>query len=167
VQLLTLPTDWLPDTDDISSQAYGGWMIVITKPDTVESKVTWLQYGGEFISLDEENIFLLYDTVYTIPKNNVYKVALELDDKNSVEYGLWTFGGIISTISHGYYLVLTAPFWLLTGIPAAVGESGRDRYESENPDKDFWISIIKFSRFPQGMPDNIKLEYLKPKIPSI
>lgn len=81
-----------------------------------------------------------------------------------MEFGLWTFGGTISTISNGYYLIFTAPFWLLTGIPATVGESSRDRYDEENPDSSFWISIQKFARFPQGLPEDIVLKNLKSKI---
>ncbi|RPI75165.1 MAG: hypothetical protein EHM47_03365 [Ignavibacteriales bacterium] len=158
------PGDWLPETEEVSRQAYGGWITIITYPDTINSEEKWFQYGGEFISTDKNNVYLLYDTVYTIPKNNILKVTLELDEKSSVEYGLWTFGGTVSTISNGYYLIFTAPFWLLTGIPATVGESNRDRYEAENPDLNYWTSVQKFARFPQGLPDNIELKDLKSKI---
>jgi len=158
------PSDWLPDTDKISNQAFGGWMTLVASSDTTESEKKLLQYGGEFISSDTENVYLLYDTIYIIPKENIYKATLELDEKNSVAYGLWTFGGTVSTISNGYYLIFTAPFWLLTGIPATVGESSRDRYEAENPDVFYWTEVQKFARFPQGLPDDFDLKKLKPKI---
>lgn len=158
------PSDWLPDTDEIPNQAYGGWMTVITKPDTINSDEEQFQYGGEFISTDDSNVYLLYDSVYIIPKTNILKATLELDQKSSTVYGLWTFGGVLSTISNGAYLIITAPIWLLTGIPVTAGESGRDRYELQNPDFSYWNSVQKFARFPLGLPDNVELKDLKPKM---
>jgi hypothetical protein len=158
------PGDWLPETEEISQQAFGGWMTIIIYPDTVNPEEKWFQYGGEFISSDETNVYLLYDTVYIISKENIFSATLELDQKNSVEYGLWTLGGTIGTISNGFYLIFTAPFWLLTGIPATVSESGRDIYEAKNPDSDYWNNIQKFARFPQGLPEKFDLKNLKPKI---
>jgi len=159
------PSDWLPDTDEIQKEAYGGWMTLIVQPDSLIEQDAYLQYDGEFISSDENNVYLLADSLYIIPKENISSGVLEIDEKNSVEYGLWTFGGFIATISSGFYLIFTAPFWLITGIPATIGESNRDRYEydKENTDSLYWEDIQKFARFPQGLPDNVELKNLEPK----
>ncbi len=160
------PSDWLPDRDEIQKEAYGGWMTLFVQPDSLIEQDSYLQYDGEFISSDENNVYLLADSLYIIFKENINSGILEIDDKNSVEYGLWTFGGTISTISNGYYLIFTAPFWLLVGIPSTVGESNRDKYEyeEENPDSLYWEDIQKFARFPQGLPENIEIKNLKPKM---
>jgi hypothetical protein len=158
------PGDWLPDTDEITEEAYGGWMTIVTLPDTINSEERWLQYGGEFIAVDTLNVYQLYDSLFIIPKSNIYKTTLEIDQKNSVAYGLWTFGGFVATLSNGFYLIFTAPIWLITGIPASVGESLRDRYEAEFPDSLYWTEVRKFARFPQGLPENFDLKNLKPKV---
>ncbi|NWG27091.1 MAG: hypothetical protein HXY48_01010 [Ignavibacteriaceae bacterium] len=155
------PDNWLPDTQDVPQNVYGGWITVITEPGSLNQDEQWMQYSGEFISYDESKIYLLYDSLYQIPKSKISISTLELDQKNATTYGLWVFLGTISTLSHGYYASITAPLWLLFGIPSAVGESARDRYESEYPDDAYWESIKKFSRFPQGVSD-IDLSSIKP-----
>ena len=157
------PEAYLPDTDDVQTETYGGWITLVTMPDSLSSEEKWMQYSGEFISLDEENVYLLYDSLYRIPKIKIYSSIIELDEKNSTEYGLWTAGGTAATISNGWFLILTAPLWLLGGIPATVGESVRDRYETEYPDSVYWMNVQKFARFPQGLPENVQLKELKQK----
>lgn len=151
------PSGWLPSANEIQSEAYGGWMTLIVKPDSLQDEDYYLQYNGEFISSDKTNVYLLADSLYIIPKVNVSSAILEIDDKNSVEYGLWTVGGSISTASNGKFLIFTAPLWLLFGIPASTGESYRDRYEYNaeiSTGSLYWDDIQKFARFPQGLPAN-------------
>jgi len=155
------PDNWLPDTQDIPQNIYGGWITVITEPDTSNPDEQWMQYSGEFISYDESNIYLLYDSLYQIPKHKISSSLLEIDAKNATAYGVWVFLGTVSTLSHGYYASITAPLWLLFGIPSAVGESVRDRYEEEPPTQEYWDSINKFARFPQSVSD-IDLTTIKP-----
>ena len=155
------PDNWLPETDDVQQEIFGGWITLVTKPDSLKPNEKWIQYSGEFISLDEENVYLLYDSIYVIPKKKIYSSTLELDQKNSTAYGLWTVGGIAGTVTNGLFLVITAPLWLVAGIPATVGESVRDRYEEDEPTQEYWDSINKFARFPQGISD-IDLTTIKP-----
>ena len=155
------PDNWLPDTEDVTQNPYGGWITIITEPDSINPDEKWMQYSGEFISLDDNNIYLLYDTLYQLPKRKISNSILELDTKNSTAYGLWVFGGSVSTLSHGYYAAITLPLWLMFGIPSAVGESVRDRYESDEPTEEYWNSIQMFARFPQGIND-IDLSAIKP-----
>ena len=155
------PDNWLPETDEVPENVYGGWITLITEPDSLNTEEQWMQYSGEFISLDDENIYLLFDSVFQVPKRKIRNSILELDEKNTTGYGLWVSVGTIATISNGYYLMITAPLWLVFGIPAVVGESARDRYETEEPPEEYWESIRKFARFPQGIKD-INLTDIKP-----
>jgi len=157
------PEAYLPDTDDVQTETYGGWLTLVTIPDILKPEEKWMQYSGEFISLDEDNVYLLYDSLYLIPKKKISSSIIELDEKNSTEYGLWTAGGTAATVSNGWFLIITAPLWLLAGIPTTIGESVRDRYETEYPDDEYWESIKKFSRFPQGI-TGIDLTNIKPKM---
>ena len=155
------PDNWLPDTDDVPTNVYGGWITINTEPDSLDQEDEWLQYNGEFIAVDEENIYVLYDTVYTIIKRKIYLSILDLDQKNAAAYGGWVAVGALSTLSHGYYAGLSLPIWLLAGIPIAAGESRRDRYEAEYPTDLYWNDVKKFARFPQGISD-IDLKLIKP-----
>jgi hypothetical protein len=155
------PDNYLPDTEDIPQVVYGGWLTIITAPDISHPDEKWMQYSGEFISSEDSIVYLLYDSLYQIPKSKITESTLELDEKNSTAYGLWVFAGTVSTISNGKFLIFTAPLWLLAGIPASVGESVRDRYEMEEPTQEYWDSIKIFARFPQGVTD-IDLSSIKP-----
>jgi len=153
------PDNWLPETDKVPQSNYGGWITLIVN----ESDEKVMQYGGEFIAVDTLNIYLLYDSLYVIPKEKIINSIIELDQKNTGAYGAWVAGGSLATLSNGWYAGITFPLWLLAGIPAASGESFRDRYEADNPDEFYWDEVNIFSRFPQGI-DRINLSDLKPII---
>ena len=155
------PSDFLPATSDVPQNPYGGWITIITEPDSLIPDDKWMMYSGEFISTEENSVYLLYDSVYQIPKKKITNSLLELDEKNTAAYGLWVLGGSVLTISNGYYAVFTLPLWLAAGIPTVVGESIRDRYEMDFPNDEYWDSVKVFARFPQGI-DDIDLSQLKP-----
>ncbi|MDD5607666.1 MAG: hypothetical protein PHY57_04080 [Ignavibacterium sp.] len=155
------PENYLPQTEDIPQTIYGGWITIITSPDSSIADDNWLIYGGEFIAVDDSKVYVMYDSLYQIPKYKITESILELDQKYTTTYALWVLGGSILTISNGYYGVYTLPLWLLAGIPTATGESVRDRFEMEYPNDEFWDSVKVFSRFPQGV-DGIDLSQINP-----
>lgn len=61
----------------------------------------------------------------------------------------WGLLGTVGTISHGFFLVFSAPIWITSTITAAVVEprAALTRY----PDH-AWSDLAKWARFPQGMP---------------
>jgi hypothetical protein len=153
------PRRWLPNTDQIQQEAFGGWL-------TIEYKIqdeNIREVRGEYITSDSSLVYLLYDSLYIIPKNRITDAVLEIDDKNTGAYSGWTTLGTLSTVSNGWFLIFTFPSWLTTGIIASSGESFRDRYSSSDPADAYWTSIIKFSRFPQGLPENANLKSLRRK----
>jgi hypothetical protein len=155
------PSGWLPETSEVPQDAYGGWLTIITEPDSLKPEEKWMQYSGEFISFEDSVIYLLYDSLYQIPKSKIAVSILELDEKNTTIYGFWVLGGSILAITNGYYAGITLPLWLGAGIPSVVGESARDRYEMDYPTTEYWESIKMFSRFPQGI-SYIDLSNIKP-----
>jgi len=159
------PDNWLPNTDQIQKEAYGGWLtLYVSDYSTTQNYGTPEEISGEFISSDSINVYLLaVDNLLTINKSDIKEAILELDDKNSLEYGAWAGVGTLATISHGKFLIISAPLWLIVGISAASGESFRDRYVEEMPAATYWEEVQKFARFPQGIPPNLDLNELKPK----
>jgi hypothetical protein len=155
------PNNWLPDTDEVPQSTRGGWITVETEEINNQPETRWLQYSGEFIAVDEENIYVLYDSLYIIPRVKILNSIIELDQKNTGIYGGWVVLGSLATISNGYYLALTFPLWMVAGIPAVSGESYRDRYEAESPGEIYWNAVNKYSRFPQGL-STISLSKLQP-----
>ncbi|HEX9251239.1 MAG TPA: hypothetical protein VF870_03305 [Ignavibacteriaceae bacterium] len=157
------PDNWLPETDKVPQNNYGGWITVIVNESKDETEDIVLQYGGEFIAEDSLNVYLLYDSLYTISKDKIENSIIELDQKNTGSYAAWVAGGSLLTLSNGYYAAITFPLWMVAGIPATSGESFRDRYEADYPDEFYWDNVKIFSRFPQGI-DGINLSELRPLI---
>jgi hypothetical protein len=154
------PNGWLSEAEDIPTNIYGGWITIVTKPNNLQTEETSMQYSGEFISVDSTTIYLLYDSVYQIPKNIIRNSTLELYQKKTKSYSAWTILGTLSTISNGFFLVVTAPLWLAVGIPVTISESSRDNYEMEYPDDAYWNEVKQFARFPQGI-DKADLNQIK------
>ncbi len=153
------PRRWLPDTDQIQTEAFGGWLSIEYRTEIEGTN----KVKGEYITSDSANVYLLYDSLTIIPKSKITEAVLEIDDKNTSEYSGWTVLGMISTLSHGLFSVFTMPTWLMTGIIASSGESYRDRYSADDPANEYWDLIIKFARFPQGLPENINPKALRRK----
>jgi hypothetical protein len=97
--------------------------------------------------------------VTDIPAAEIKRTRLELYDENKI-VGLWAALGTLFTLSHGFYLVLSAPIWVISGISGAVGESrsGIVEIEGSSPEE-----FRKYARFPQGLPAGIDLRLLKVK----
>jgi len=157
------PDGWLSEAEDIPKEIYGGWITIVTKPNNLQAEETSMQYSGEFISVDSTKIYLLYDSVYQIPKNTIRNSTLELYQKKTKSYAWWTTLGTLSTITNGLLLVVTAPLWLTVGIPVTISESSRDNYEMEDPDDAYWNEVKQFARFPQGI-DEDDLSHIKPYV---
>lgn len=159
------PDNWLPNTDQIQREAYGGWLtLYVTEYSTTQNDGAPAEISGEFISSDSNNVYLLtVDNLLTINKSEIKEAILELDDKNNGEYAVWTTLGALSTVSHGMLAGISFPLWLIVGISASSGESLRDRYVEELPADIYWEEVQKFARFPQGLPTNLDLNKLKPK----
>jgi len=149
------PKRWLPNPSEAQSQAFGAWMTVEYGSEA-GTKIS----DGELIAVQENNVYLLTkDGIAVISTDKVQNAMFAIYKEKKI-VGLWAFLGTLSTISHGWYLILSAPTWAITGIVSAIGESksGLNKY----PDLS-WQEIKKYARFPQGIPKGVGLESLKPK----
>ena len=87
-------------------------------------------------------------------------IEVKYDSKSINMFG-WTTAGIYSTISHGFRLLYSAPLWILTGSIASSSQSSKPIIKYPNSPFD---NFIPFSRFPQGLPDELNRDTLKSKI---
>lgn len=69
----------------------------------------------------------------------------------------WTLFGVLSTVSHGFFLVISAPVWILTG---AIAGSVESRHVVLSYPEHTWGEIAIWARFPQGLPPGIDEEAL-------
>jgi hypothetical protein len=118
---------------------------------------------GELIAVTGESLYVLtHSSPREISKEDIISARLVVYNTNTSEYVLWAILGSLSTISNGFYFVFTFPAWLLAGIPTSIGESKRNNY-LDYPANSL-EEMIKYSRFPQGLPAGIELSSLRPRL---
>jgi hypothetical protein len=149
------PEGWLPSLYEVQHQAFGSWITAEClsegKSLTLSGELIALE-GGKLIALDENRAF-------EIPVSDIRRMRLE-NFREARMAGMWAFLGTLSTLSHGYYLMISAPVWIVSGVMLAAGESRTGLVEYKGPPPD---EIRKFARFPQGLPKGIDRKSLRPK----
>jgi hypothetical protein len=58
--------------------------------------------SGGFVLLNDNNIYLFYNSLYELPKKKTSNTTLLLDAKSSPVYLLWVLTDSFSAISHRY-----------------------------------------------------------------
>lgn len=133
------------------------------------------QYGS-IIQVKSENLNTIEGELISVNANQLIVLNLEsnkcvpIDIKNINSYKLWYaepnhYGWTIplyflSTFTHGFGLILTAPINLITTISISVAGEHAYRYTHINLT---YEELKKFARFPQGVPSTISLSQIKPK----
>jgi hypothetical protein len=142
---------YLPTSDKIDVNEYGSYIKIIRK--------TTFNIDGELIAIDSNKIIVLTEDTkkcVTVPVNEVKRFSLRY--AQSKHYG-WTIPVYtLATISHGYFLTLTAPLNLIVTISVTAASENAFKYSDKNMTYD---KLKMFARFPQGIPTNIDLESIK------
>jgi hypothetical protein len=134
----TAPEGWRRSTDDVKRVALGSW----TRVENGSSLVA----DGELIAADGRSFVLAKGgDVTVVPAACVNRVTVAAFEPGVAEaIAIGSVGGL-STISHGLFLVISAPIWLVTTVGATSVQSWAGRLENP-PKPEVW------ARFPQGMP---------------
>ena len=144
------PRGFTPRLQDLSRSPRGAWAVVtLAALDRSGERV-----DGELLTLDAREARLLTaGGVTRLPLERVKRLRLETHRTRETGLALWTVGGVLSTPSHGSFLVLTVPMWLVGGIAAAAAESRAGILE--HPPRPL-SDLQPFARFPQGWPEGLE-----------
>lgn len=137
------PEGWRPPAQEAERTVQGGWIVVKWRAGDVKQRLE-----GELIAVDEKRLDVLTASgLRSVPREQVGGLKLVGYGTEGTSLGLWTLLGTVSTLSHGGFLLLTAPLWLIAGTAAAVGESNAGFAKPEE--------LAKYARFPQGLPPGL------------
>jgi hypothetical protein len=139
---LNNPDPRAPEVGSIPISKFGAW-IVITERD---GRVT----SGELLAIDHGMVHVKPGAREntSIPLHEV-RVAELYKYESDWGFGAWGALGTLSTISHGFLLIFSAPIWIIASSVVAGTESYHVRLKL--PDDDI-NELAKWARYPQGMP---------------
>jgi len=148
------PRGWLPTADGASRQAYGSWIVIED-----QARVPRARVEGELIAVDADTIHVLIgEVLLSVARPVRCCVTLTAFDIQYAPLALWGAAGVLSTVSHGFVLILSAPVWALAATVAAANASRAPRVQSIDPG-----ALRPFARFPQGLPPGLDRTTLRPK----
>jgi hypothetical protein len=149
----TAPAGFLPDADAAGRHLFGGWVDVTFGDAAVRRSAK-----GELIAVGRDSLWVLTDGgVVPIPTGEV--VEGQLAGYQADGLGGAVALGVLSTASNGWFLVLTAPMWLIGGGIAANSQSKQGLEDLPAME---WADLARFARFPQGVPESVDLSSLRP-----
>ena len=106
--------------------------------------------SGELLAVYDDGLWVLTDKgTRWVPKRSVRTVSVKLYRSPVGELVAWTFVGTLSTVSHGFFLVFTAPAWVLVGVTTALNASQATHLDVHQRDAP---KLWQFARFPAGLP---------------
>lgn len=147
------PPRWLPLPVEAQRDAFGSWIAVQRQPKTTP----FVQ--GELIAIDTDTIHVLADgRLVSLARAMLCCAELTAYRVDLSELQLWSVLGILSTATHGFVLLLTAPMWAIAGTVATSSASYAPRIISTDP-----IVLRPFARFPQGIPPGLDRTTLRSK----
>jgi len=130
---------------DVQSDAHGGYAVVSVAGQGVHS--------GELIAIAPSGVWVLSggQLIHT-PLERVAELEVHPYEVETYAVVTWGLLGTVSTISHGFFLIISAPVWLVTtSVVAAVhSRTAYEKYEGDN-----WPALAKWARFPQGLPPGL------------
>ena len=148
------PSGWLPDARQSAYEASGGWIAAQVGPRDSSREVR-----GELIAVQGDSVFVLTVAGFeAIPAARIRAAQVASYDVNWGILSGWWVAGTLSTASHGWLLIVSAPIWILTGSlsTAAASRAPIVRY----PDR-AWYELGSFARFPQGLPPGLDRSALR------
>ena len=152
----TAPPGWLPTPAEAAGDGYGGWIDVTWHDGRHDSRT-----DGELIAVNSDSVWILgQDGRRIIPTTAVQRGKLTAYDAKTGGLAIWTLLGTLSTISNGFYLLATAPTWIIGG-SLATGSQSRAPVRSHPPRS--WAELAAFARFPAGLPGAVDFQHLRAK----
>ncbi|MBM3328223.1 MAG: hypothetical protein FJY67_01960 [Calditrichaeota bacterium] len=110
---------------------------------------------GELLAVTSDSLyFLLNRYVTALPQTSITKIEMQVHNITGSKIMLWTLGGMLSTVSHGFVLGLTAPLWLIVGSFSAVSAAHGSWKAYKLAD---WDNLRAFARYPQGLPEGFNM----------
>jgi hypothetical protein len=141
-----IPQARLPSEEDAITAGFGSYIQVIDAGGAA--------HDGELIEVQPGRLSIFDGGhIEVLARPQVASALVVVHQTHQSAYAVWTVLGTLSTITHGFFLVLSAPVWIATGVTTSISESRRARLTYPDPAR--WEDLRPYARFPQGLPPGI------------
>jgi hypothetical protein len=167
------PRRWLAPAREAQADPYGAWIVVRGEAIAADgradarAKSVPVLASGELLAVGEDSVFVLSaeGRVEAVARTEARTATIAWYDGQSGLTARWAAIGALSTLSHGFGLILSGPIWILTGTIAAGADSRAPlvtvKYRTE------WVEARAYARFPAGLPSGLpRVLPVKPRRPS-
>jgi hypothetical protein len=143
------PSGWLRSPADAPSDPYGAWIEIEPRGERAH------RLSGEFLATSADSLYLLdaSGAVQSIAAKDVQTAVVAYYDSQWGKLGVATAFGTASTLSHGYFLIFTAPAWIITGTVVTGQQSNAPLVRADG------VAVLDlgrtYARFPGGLPPNL------------
>jgi hypothetical protein len=151
------PAGSTPEPERAVNEVYGGWV----RCEDLDGKT--LPDTGELLAVGADTLWLYSDRaagVRAVPLGAIRNAEVYWYDRDTAPIGYWTMIGMISTLSHGYGLVLSAPVWLMAGLAGGGMELAASRVQVDSRD---FARLRPYARFPAGWPAGLDWRRVEPR----
>ena len=117
----------------------------------VVDRVGGFRVKGELIAADPTRLVVLTDATYAqeIPVGDVQALRVRTAEPQQQVPGLWGAAGVLSTPTHGFLLLFSAPTWVVATTAAAVD---RHMVSWTTVQPAAYPDLWQWARFPAGVP---------------
>lgn len=135
---------------------YGSWVwLTLEKTDPKHKNDS---FGGELIAVSSESLYVAVPALRVLSRKDIFEVRIvEYDSYAEGVIGL-TILGNLSTISNGFFGLLTGPMWIIGGTITAVAQSYKPVFDYTG---ESCGDIAPFARFPAGLPGGMDRSTIK------
>jgi len=146
------PSGTLPTAEALGASPYGGYILVV-RGDGSETE-------GELLAAHDGLVHVRGERGWhVIRQDEIRSMRLAVYQTGQTGLTIWGLLGTLSTLSHGFVLIFSAPVWLIgTGVSAGLESRAA---LLDYPDQPL-PAFAKYARYPQGMPD-----WTKPPTPAV
>ncbi len=150
------PRWWLDSPERSESSAYGSWIELrcLRGPGEI------VPVSGELIAVEADSVYVARDRVVAVARSTIQRGQLVAYDAGTGGMVGFTIVGTLATASHGWWFVVSAPVWIITGSIATAARSREPVYSYPTFSLDYFA---RYARFPGGMPKAIDRKAIRIK----
>ena len=152
------PPGFLPGPIEASQWVHGAWIDLRMNGDTGIRTLS-----GELLAITRDSLWILVPGLggHVVPRRGVAgEMGFYKPEMGSIQTN--TLLGTVSTISNGFFLIITAPAWWLTGTLGGKADAANAVKQLADDPPDAKMSpLAAYARYPQGIPARMDAAYTR------